>query len=319
MSRVLITGANGFVGSQLCDVLARAGYRVRGAYRTIDQRPVAEKVVVGEIGSRTEWAAALEGVDAVIHTAARVHVLGDDPANADLYTETNARGTLRLAEAAERAGVGRFIFLSSIKVNGEETRDRPYTRDDQPQPRDPYGESKWLAERQLRELARAGSMEIATVRPPLVYGPGVRANFLRLMSWVDKGIPLPLGGIENRRSLVSVWNLCDLLLHLLKTPSTSAHTWLVSDGEDVSTPELIRRIGRAMGRRTRLLPIPVGALRAVGGLLGRGAEVNRLCGSLVLDTRQTRAELGWEAPTSLDEALARTVKWYLAERQALAN
>src|SRR5215469_1888816 len=248
MSRVLVTGATGFIGSTLCEQLAAAGYTVRAALR--NDRAVspciAEKIITGDIAS-AELGAAVQGVDAVVHAAARAHVLHDSPANSDLYTQTNTHGTLRLAEAAARSGVRRFIFLSSIKVNGEEAS-RAYTADDRPSPQDAYGRSKWLAEKALQEVAARTGMEAVIVRPPLVYGPGVRANFLRLLRWVENGWPLPLGAIHNKRSLVSVWNLSSLLIALLKHPTVPSHALLVSDAEDLSTPELIERIGSAMHR-----------------------------------------------------------------------
>jgi nucleoside-diphosphate-sugar epimerase len=310
MSRVLVTGATGFIGSALCERLAAAGHVVRAALRSDRTVPgcIAEKVVTGDIAT-ADLAMALEGVDAVIHAAARTHVLHDSPANAGLYTHTNAHGTQRLAEAAARAGVKRFVFLSSIKVNGEEAS-RAYTADDQPCPQDPYGTSKWLAEKALREVAARTGMEAAIVRPPLVYGPGVRANFLRLLRWVDGGWPLPLASVRNRRSLVSVWNLCDLLIRTLLHPSAGGGVWMVSDDVDLSTVELIRQLGAAMGRRVRLLPVPIAALRAGAGLLGKSAEIERLCGSLFVDITRTRRELGWTPPLSAAEGIARTVNWY---------
>jgi UDP-glucose 4-epimerase len=203
--------------------------------------------------------------------------------------------------------------VSSIKVNGESTIGRAYTRDDEPHPRDAYGWSKWHAEERVREIAKRTGMEAVIVRPPLVYGPGVRANFLRLLRWVDKERPLPLGAIRNSRSLVSVWNLCDLLVRLLERPAAPGRTWMVSDGEDLSTPELIRRIAGAMNRRARLVPVPVGVLDLLGKLTGRHAEVARLCSSLAVDIDQTRRELEWTPPMKVDEAIARTVNWYLSE------
>jgi nucleoside-diphosphate-sugar epimerase len=315
MRRVLVTGATGFVGHTLCYMLAQSGYRVRAALRS--DRTVApgvpEGVVVGEIGAATDWAAALTDVDCVVHVAARAHVLYDSRTNSDLYIETNAHGTRCLASAAAGAGVGRFVYLSSAKVNGEETINRPYTAFDKPRPCDAYGTSKWLGEQSVREIASRTGLEAAIVRSPLVYGPGVRANFLRMMRWVDSQWPLPLGAITNRRSLVSIWNLCDLLVHLLSSPVAPGRTWMVSDGEDLSTPELIRRIARAMHRRVRLLYVPVGLLHVLGGLAGRKPEIHRLSSSLELDITQTRDELGWLPPLSVDEAMARTVSWYLTE------
>jgi UDP-glucose 4-epimerase len=311
----LVTGATGFVGHVLCDVLAQSGYLVRAALHS--DRPVsaclAETVVTGDIAATTNWGAALSGVDSVIHVAARAHVLNDTRTDSHLYLETNAHGTRRLAEAAARSGVRRFIFLSTIKVNGEGIARRAYTFSDEPHPRDAYGTSKWLGEKSVLEVAARTGMEAAIVRSPLVYGPGVHANFLRLMQWIDGQRPLPLGSIDNRRSLVNVWNLCDLLLDLLKNPSAPGCTWMVSDGEDLSTPELIRRIARAMDRRVRLLPVPACLLQLCGGLMGRRKEIRRLCGSLVIDIAQTRNRLGWTPPVAVNEALARTVAWYLSE------
>lgn len=322
MRHILVTGANGFVGRTLCDTLAQSGYLVRGAVRSdrVSSPGIVEKVVVGEIGGATDWTAALDGVDAVIHTAARAHVLHDAPDNSQIYMETNARGTQRLAAAAAAAGVRRFIYLSSVKVNGEETAgSAAYTAQDEPNPQDAYGTSKWLGEKYLAEVAARGAMETATVRSPLVYGPGVRANFLRLLRWVDRGLPLPLGSIDNRRSLVSIWNLCDLLQRLLQAPLPSGRTWMVSDGEDLSTPELVRRMGRAMARPVRLLPVPPGLLNLLGGMTGRRAEVGRLSGSLVVDASPTRADLEWTPPVSVDVALERTVRWYFSGGRPVAD
>jgi len=313
--RVLVTGATGFVGFTLCRALADAGCVVRAALRNDRALPehIAERVVVGGIDSSTQWQAALDRVDAVIHAAARVHVMHDSPAARSLYTETNAHGTARLVAAAAQAGVRRFLYLSSVKVNGEENSDRAYTALDAPHPSDDYGLSKALAEQYVREGSASTGLPAVIVRPPLVYGPGVKANFLRLMSWVDREWPLPLGAVRNSRSLVSVWNLSSLLMDLLNNPAAPGHTFMVSDDEDLSTPELIRRIARAMKRRVRLIPVPMGVLQLGGRLTGRSAEIARLCGSLTVDATQTRAILGWSAPLKVDEALARTAQWYLSE------
>jgi UDP-glucose 4-epimerase len=313
MTRVLVTGATGFIGGVLCEALARADYLVRGALRTDRAVPVAvaEKVIVGDINSTTDWTQALHGVDLVIHAAARSHVLHPAQSSANLYFETNERGTQRLANVAAQMQVTRFIYLSSIKANGEETSARAYTPSDEPSPQDDYGLSKWHAEQQVAAAAEHAGMEAVIVRPPLVYGPGVRANFLRLLRWVDHGWPLPLGAVRNTRSLVNVWNLCDFLLLVLKHPSAPGRTWMVSDGEDLSTPDLIRRIGTAMDRRVRLLSVPVGFLQLSAGLVGRRGELARLCGSLAVDIAQSRAQLGWSPCVTVDEALQRTVAWYL--------
>lgn len=315
MTRVLVTGATGFVGRTLCQTLAAAGYIVRAALRQAGPIPpgATEQAVVGDMTLTPSWDAALDGIDHVMHTAARAHVLGDAPANADLYLKMNAELTKRLALAAQRAGVRRFVYVSSIKVNGEGTNGAPYTPTQAPQPTDSYGVSKLRAEQELLELTTASSMCSVIVRPPLVYGPGVRANFLRLLHWIDRGRVLPFGAVDNRRSLVSVWNLADLLVHVIGVDAAANRVWLVSDGHDLSTPELIRRIAGAMHRSPRLLSVPVAVLRTAGALAGRSAEVARLTGSLTVDISETRERLGWEPPVSVDEAIARTVKWYAGE------
>ena len=314
MTRVLVTGATGFVGGQLCEALSRQGYTVRGALRT--DQPLAdkttEKALVGEIGARTDWVRALDGVECVVHCAARAHVIGDQRGERNLYMEANAMGTERLASACVAAGVRRFVFLSSIKVNGEATTERPFSRLDRPNPTDPYAVSKWEGETRLQAVATSSPMQCAVVRSPLVYGPKVRANFLRLMRWVDTRVPLPFGAVKNSRSLVSVWNLCNLIERLLRDAIPKHGVFMVSDGADLSTPELIRRLGVAMGRPARLLPVPVTVLRALGALCGRGAEVERLCGSLAVDISSTCSDLGWRPPVSVDEGLARTAGWYLS-------
>jgi nucleoside-diphosphate-sugar epimerase len=313
--RVLVTGATGFVGRMLCDVLAQANLRVRAAVR--DTGPVAanaaEKVAVGDITGVTDWEAALTGVDFVVHLAARAHVLGDLKANDGLYFETNAEGTRKLADSCTYAGVRRFVYLSSIKVNGEYSGGHGFTPDDEPRPADAYGRSKWLGEQYVADVAARSGLETVIVRAPLVYGPGVKANFLRMLQWVDRGRPLPLSTVVNQRSLVSLWNLCDLLMHVLSNRRAHGRTWMVSDGEDLSTPELIRRIARAMNRKVRLLPVPSPILQLCAGLFGYRAEAARLCGSLTVDLTQTRNELGWSPPVTTDRALARTVAWYLAD------
>lgn len=317
---VLVTGATGFVGNTLCAELAAAGYTVRAALRSDCEMPagVSQKVVVGDIGAHTEWRDALQGVDRVLHAAARAHVLGDSAANADKYFECNARGTIRLAEQSAAAGVSRFVFVSSVKVNGEDSGQGLYRSDDTPAPLDDYGRSKAMAEEGLQALAARTGLQVACVRSPLVYGPGVRANFLRLMQWVYARRPLPLGAVRNRRSLVSVWNLCSLLTRALGHPAASG-TWMVSDGEDMSTPELVRRIGSAMQRPALLLPVPVPLMQLAGGMLGKRAEIKRLFGSLAVDISATSQRLEWTPPVSVDESLARTVSRYLAEQRLRAS
>jgi nucleoside-diphosphate-sugar epimerase len=319
--RVLLTGGTGFVGVPLCEALAGAACVVRVALRKAMPLPAgaAESAVVGDISSRTEWGEALANVDVVVHAAARAHVLHDSPQNEDLYFETNARGTERLARDAACAGVRRMVFLSSIKVNGEATSSQPYRALDEPRPQDAYGRSKLAAESSVREAGAASSMQTVIVRPPLVYGPGVKANFLRLLDWVWHGRPIPLGMVRNTRSLISVWNLCDFIVLASRHPDAASDTWLVSDGEDLSTAMLVSRIGRAMGKSVRLVPVPPALLLLAGSALGRRSEVQRLCGSLAVDASPADLRLGWRPPLTLDQSLARTAAWYIAGKATHAG
>jgi UDP-glucose 4-epimerase len=315
MTRVLVTGASGFVGHTLCQTLSEAGWTVRAALRRTTSVAAPEQTLVGEITGRTQWAQALAGTDCVVHLAAQAHILQRSRQARARYHETNAEGTRCLARAAAAHGVRRFVYLSTVKVNGERSGARPFTAADAPHPEDAYAHSKWLGERYLDEAAAGTAMQAVIVRAPLVYGPGVRANFLRLMRWVDHEWPLPFGAARNRRSLVSVWNLSELLLLLLRYPGPAAGTWMVSDGEDLSTPELLRRLAQAMGRRAHLLSVPVPMVLAAGALLGQAAALRRLCTSLAVDVTATRARFAWAPALSVDEALARTVAWYRTGRR----
>lgn len=309
--KVLVTGANGFVGRALCDELLRHGQSVRGTLRQHEGRQALleriEPIVVGTINAATDWKAALTGCEVVIHLAARVHVM-DDTAQAPLalYRATNTDATLNLARQAAQAGVKRFVFVSTIKVNGE-GRDEPYRESDAPAPQDPYAISKWEAEQGLWRIAEETGLEVVILRPPLVYGPGVKANFLRLMQWVKKGWPLPLGAVRNRRSLLYLGNFVDAIRVCVVHPAAAGQTFLLDDGEVVSTPQLIRAVARAMGRPARLLAIPVGLLELAGALLGKRAAVARLAGSLYIDSSAIRSHLGWTPPYSMQAGLEATV------------
>ena len=311
--RVLITGATGFVGRAF--IATAVPLYLRAAVRAQSVPALgADQVVVGNIDGQTDWSQALAGIDCVVHLAARVHVMNPTAGDRMEYECTNARGTERLAQAAAAAGVKRFIYISSIKVNGESTEERAFRADDLPQPRDDYARSKLHAERFLTAIEAASSMSVAVVRSPLVYGPGVRANFLRLLSLAHSGLPIPLASIDNVRSMVSVWNLCDLIYTLLRHERPMHGVFLVADGDDVSTAELIRRLANLMKRPARLVAVPEWALRAIAALAGRREELSKLCTSLAIDISETRARLDWSPPMTLDAGLERTVRWYLQEQ-----
>ncbi len=320
---VLVTGASGFVGGALVDrLLAEDVPTVASVRRPLPQPssvhpPTGERMVaVGDIGPHTDWRGALAGVDCVVHLAARVHVMHERAADPLAeFRKVNVDGTLALARQAVAAGVRRFIFVSSIKVNGEGTAPgRPFAADDAPAPADAYGLSKLEAERSLLALAAETGMQIVIIRPVLVYGPGVKANFRSMMSWLNKGVPLPLGAIDNRRSLVALDNLVDLILTCMNHPAAAGQVFLVSDGEDLSTTELLRRMAAAIGRPARLLPVPAAWLDGAARLLGKGAVAQRLCGSLQVDIEKTRRLLGWTPPVTVDEALRETARHFLAKR-----
>ena len=314
--RVRVTGANGFVGRALCAEASVRGFVVGGVSRSACHLPGdTESLVVGSLDERTDWRAALTGADIVIHLAARVHVMQDTATDPLVeFRRVNVQGTLNLARQAAAAGVRRFVFISSIKVNGETTElDQPFTADDEPAPLDPYGISKMEAEQGLREIAAKTGMEVVIIRPPLVYGPGVKANFQTMMRWLARGVPLPLGAIHNRRSMVALDNLVDLILTCIDHPAAANQTFLVSDGEDLSTTQLLQRLGRALGRPARLIPVPAMLLKVGAALVGKPAIAQRLCGSLQVDISKTQQLLGWVPPLSIDEGLKKAAEGYWRE------
>lgn len=307
--RVLITGASGFIGQALRIEALAHGMKVRGAFRQRAELPDGiEDVVSGEINDTTDWTSALSGCDVVIHLAARVHVMNDtsDDPLAE-FRQVNVRGTLNLARQAARAGVKRFIFVSSVKVNGEQTKaGKPFTEDTAPNPQDAYGISKLEAEQGLQKIAQETGMEVVMIRPPLVYGAGVKANFASMMRAVKRGFPLPLGAIHNQRSFVYVGNLVSLIMRCIDHPAAANQVFLVSDGHDLSTTELLRACASALDVNARLLPVPQKLLELAAAMLGRHAVAQRLCGNLQVDISKARSLLGWTPPFSVTEGLKAT-------------
>jgi UDP-glucose 4-epimerase len=310
---VLITGASGFIGRALIPELDRTGVAIRTAVRTnIQTNDCASTALsVGNIDSRTDWSAALKNIEVVVHLAARAHVMADaaiDPLAA--YRQVNVEGTASLVRQAVRAKVKRIVFLSSIKVNGE-SRDAPgFNEDDKPVPEDAYGISKLEAEGQVVEICANTATEFVILRPPLVYGPGVKGNLAALMRAVDRGIPLPLGAVDNRRSLIGLDNLIGAIRLCIDHPEAAGKTFLVCDEAPVSSADLVRMIAHALGRKPRLLPVPEALLRMGAKLCGRGAAIDRLVGSLVVDSGAIRRTLGWQPTTSFAAGIEAMVRAY---------
>jgi nucleoside-diphosphate-sugar epimerase len=315
--RILVAGASGFIGQGLCSELPRHGYAPRGVYRLSASKERLqtdiESVTINSFNEETDWSDALRDIDVVINLVARVHVMQEvaiDPLVE--YRRINVQGNLHLARQAALSGVKRFIYLSSIKVNGELTElGRSLTADDVPAPTDPYGISKFEAEEALRQIANETGMEVVIIRPPLVYGPGVKANFESMMRWIKRGLPLPLGAItHNRRSMVSLVNLVDLITVCLSHPAAANQVFLVSDGEDLSTTDLLERTAAALGVKARLFPLPTNILMLATKLLGKEAVYQRLCGSLQIDMVKTQQLLNWKPPLSVDAGLRLAAKGY---------
>ena len=271
-----------------------------------------ETVTVGDVDAATKWADALKGVDTVMHLAARVHVMKDKSADPlTEYLKVNLYGTSNLAQQAASAGVKRLVYVSTVKVNGEQTsEERPYIESDVPDPQDPYAVSKLQAEEVLHSISVETGLEVVIVRPPLVYGPGVKGNFFSLLAAIDKGVPLPLAGANGLRSMVYVGNLVDALVACATQPAAAGQTYLVSDGEDVSTAMLVEKLSHALGRNSRSFYLPPGLLRAAAIVLRRTEQVDRLLGSLRVNDQKLRTELGWAPPYTMEQGLKATADWY---------
>ncbi len=315
MSKIVITGATGFVGLPLCRALETKGHTILGIARSRGKKGQTPLVALN-IDTNTEWDELLANTQTVIHLAARVHIMNDtasDPLQS--FREINTTATLRLAVAAANAGVRRFIFLSSIKVNGEFTTNQPFNEHSPAAPVDPYGISKHEAEEGLRKIAAVTSMEVVIIRPPLIYGPGVKANFLRLLSAAVRGIPLPLAGIKNRRSLVALDNLVDFIITCIDHPAAANETFLISDDKDLSTAELVQCMAKQAGHSARLFTLPQSIMELGAALLGKKAILDRLTHSLQIDSSKARQRLQWQPPISTDQAIDNTVAWYLQQKK----
>lgn len=313
---VLVTGANGFVGKALCNYLNSNNTQIRALTRTPNEfSSNIHNIVCDDFSAAGSLLEGMRGVDVVVHLAARVHVMQESSSDAlAAYRAVNVDLTLNLAKQAAAAGVRRFIYLSSIKVNGEKTATgRAFRADDIPAPEDPYGVSKMEAEKALLKLSKSTGMEIVVIRPPLIYGPGVGANFMAMMRWLARRVPLPLGAIDNQRSMVALDNLLNLILTCASHPKAAGQVFLVSDDQDVSVTQLLKKLARAMKVKAILLPIPVAIIQFVAVILGKASVAQRLCDNLQVDIAKTKELLNWTPPLSVDEGLQATADWYLSK------
>lgn len=317
---VLLTGSSGFVGGEvLKELQKRNDIKIQPVFRIEPSQAVMKEmghcirpVIIPSITDNTNWSAHLNSVDVVVHAAARVHFMQENAPNVlDQYRAVNVKGTMNLARQAAESGVRRFIFISTVKVGGEETsNNNSFLPIQTLAPLEPYALSKWEAEQELIELSNKTAMEVVIIRPVLVYGPGVKANFLSMVKWVNSGVPLPLGAISNKRSLVSLGNLVDFIIICLHHPAAANEIFLVSDGEDLSTTELLKRVAKALGVPSRLLPVPAGLLKFVAYILGKKHIAQRLCGSLQVDISKNKELLGWQPPLSIDDALQQMAQYF---------
>ena len=319
--KILVTGASGFVGGAVVRRLMQEGETVRAAMRrpaeslTPANFPAGVQVAsIGDIGPNTDWTEAISGMDAVVHAAARVHMMRESAADPlEEFRRVNVSGTVALARACVAAGVRRFVYISSVKVNGERTLPgRPFRSGDAPAPVDPYGISKLEAEQALRAFAADGTLDVVIIRPVLVYGPGAKGNFLSMLRWLNAGVPLPFASLNNRRSMLALETLVDLIVLCLRHPAAPNHVFLAADGEDLSTPQLLRLTAAGLGQRARLIPFPASLLRAGAAVVGKSGLAERLCGSLQVDTSEARQVLSWVPPVQPRDALARAAEHFLS-------
>lgn len=309
---ILVIGANGFVGTALHARLRLEQLPVLAVSRS----PAPGCTAIGSMDAATDWSPILRGVDSIVHLAARVHVMHDVENNPlAAFRAANVESTINLARQAAQNGVRRFVFISSIKVNGETSGTNPFTTEDRPAPVDPYGISKREAEDALLRVAAETRMEVVVIRPPLVYGPGVKANFQAMMRWLKRGLPLPLGAIDNRRTLVGLDNLVDLIATCIEHSAAANQVFLAGDGEDISTSDLLRRLAVALSVPARLLPVPASLLEFAAAMVGKRAVARRLCGNLQVDISKARNILGWYPPVSVDEGLRRTAADFMAHQR----